>query len=111
MNEEHLKELLKKWQPRLGLSDWKINIKFLDYLDINHNIAQVQKNVDLQTAEIRILNPKDRQASNLNHQNIEQDLVHELVHLRFWFLKNPENDTENTLQEQAVEWISRALVN
>jgi len=111
MEIEKLKELLNKWQKRLGLSDWEIDIGYNDHFDNSKNSAKTIYWENTQNARIRILDPKDRQKSNPVFKDIELDLVHELIHIRLWAIDpNDPDDILHVCREQAVEWIAKALI-
>lgn len=102
---------LKKWQKRLGLSDWDITIRFRDAQDMNQNCATTRIRANMQHADIRIMNEDDRQKSDPADSNQELDLVHELVHVRLWAI-DPDGaeGVLHTCREQAIEWIAKALI-
>ena len=104
-----LKEL-KKWQQRLGLSDWDITVDFSTQEHISGQ-AKVTIYSASQKAKIFLLNENDRQKSDPNDQDIEFDLVHELLHIRLWSF-DPLNakGNDHILREQAMDWIARALI-
>ena len=54
---EQLQECLEKWQKRLRLKDWEINIDFCDIRQVNGDLAKVDFDEYHQVAEIRILRP------------------------------------------------------
>mgnify|MGYP003958937009 FL=1 len=113
MTNEDLKKIVKKWQPRLGLSDWTIKIRFSDMRAID-GLAQTTIQNNMQNADIQILQPGDRQASDMADHDIEQDVVHELVHVRLWMqdkvLAERNIDIEYTLREQSVDWLAKAML-
>ena len=111
MTEYKLNNILKKWQKRLGLSDWSITIAFRDCRDMDNSTGKVLLQQNLQNADIRIMQESDRQKTDRADGDIELDVVHELVHIRLWAI-DP-RDAEGilyTCREQAVEWIAKALI-
>jgi len=114
MTNEDLKKIVKKWQPRLGLSDWTIKIRFVDLAAIDGCLGQTHIQNNMQNADIQILQPGDRQASDMADHDIEQDVVHELVHVRLWMqdkvLAERNIDIEYTLREQSVDWLAKAML-
>jgi hypothetical protein len=112
---EGMKEIqkhLKKWQGRLGLSDWDITIKIRDAQDMNQNVATTRVRENMQHADIRLMDKGDRQQSDPGDSDPELDLVHELVHVRLWSI-DPVNaeGALHTCREQAIEWIAKALIS
>lgn len=101
---------LKKWQKRLGLSDWDITV---DFSPQDHLSGQAKATIyaSTQKAKIFLLDETDRQKSDPNDQDMEFDLVHELIHIRLWsFDPREAKDNDNILREQAIDWITRALI-
>jgi hypothetical protein len=105
------KSNLKKWQKRLGLSDWDITVKHRDAQDMNQNQGKATIRAALQNADIRIMKENDRQKSDPSDSDPELDLVHELVHVRLWSIDPYDAEgVEHVCREQAVEWIAKALI-
>jgi len=111
--DDDLKKIVAKWQPRLGLLDWDINIKFVDARTLNDNVASTKLSTHLQRAFITVLDIEDRQKSSKEH-DIELDTVHELLHVRLWLqdsiINQRNNDYEDIIREQSIEHIARALI-
>jgi len=106
-----LEKMLKKWQSRLGLSDWNITIKFDTARNMNDNLGSTYLQNQVQMADIRIKALNDRQKSDSAENDPELDLVHELIHIRLWAI-DP-RDAEGVFhicREQAIEWIAKALI-
>ncbi len=72
-----LNKLLKKWQNKLLLKDWKL---FLQIVHFNRKDFK-------QSGDIKVY-PKKKKAiillSNNPFRNEEETIVHELIHLLFW---------------------------
>ncbi len=72
-----MQNLIKKWQKSLGLEDWNIDFKFVDF-DRTDYRQSGDVEVDIKSKKATILisnNPKFEE---------EQIIVHELVHLLLW---------------------------
>ena len=85
MSEKELKKLLKKWQKKLGMDDWKISLKIVDF-----------KRKDFRQSGDFIADPKKKTASIFMTWNPYRDeeytLVHELIHVLVYdYDKNSEN--------------------
>jgi len=106
-----IKKLLKKWQRRLGLSDWMISVQFKDCIDMNQAQGRTKiQNCD-QHAYIRLLQIEDRQKSDEADNDPELDLVHELIHVRLWAIDPDVGEgTLHVCREQAIDWIAKALI-
>ena len=111
INQNDLETYLQKWQTRLGLSDWKISIRFNDANDMDQNPAKTSIQTNIQNADMRVMCPEDRQYSDAGFADIELDIVHELIHIRLWSI-DPLNAEGilYTCREQAIEWIAKALI-
>ena len=106
-------KLLKEWQHRLGLDDWKIVLKE----DCSPN-DMVLKDVVGETsfeevnkcAVIRIITEKDY-GDRIISFNFEKTLIHELLHLKFCLLSESGNDLQNRIVHQLIEDMAKALVD
>ena len=74
---KELKNLLKKWQKNLLLSDWKLSINIVDFKRKDYKQSGDIK-VDLKNKSAIIL------LSENPFLNEEEVLVHELMHLVLW---------------------------
>ena len=110
-NKIDLQQLLQKWQKRLGLMDWTINVRFSDWCDQNQASGRAHIKMNIQFADIRLLALEDRQENDPCDTDPELDLVHELIHVRLW--ATDPSDAVGALhhcREQAIEWIAKALI-
>ena len=106
-----MNELLKEWQERLGLSDWRIvltNSEDLDECDGFTEWTECNK-----TAKIAILSP-EKYGDRIIDFDKERILVHELLHLKFTLLDDARFNGEETTQyrhlHQLIDDIARAMV-
>jgi len=107
-----MKALLKEWQKRLNLLDWKIVLEE----DCSPNDMQIQSQQGEtewdevnKCAVIRILNPKDYGKRILPFDR-EKTLVHELLHIKLWWLQNNDCELENRMVHQLIDEMAVALV-
>jgi len=111
--DDDLKKIVEKWQPRLGLLDWDINIRFVDTRALEGGFASTQLSTSLQRAFITVLDIEDRSKSS-KENDIELDTVHELLHVRLWLqdsiIEQRNNNYESVIREQSIEHIARALI-
>ena len=108
MTDKQLKQLCVKWQERLKISDWEVDIKFSSHRDMPEGLVGVCRAMTTQKyAQIRIIKdiPPD--------EDLETVVVHELMHIVY----HPEmmglgdiNKTQNDLYEQATQATTEALV-
>jgi len=108
--EQHLVELCRKWQRILRLQDWDIKVQ-VSY-DLGSYQAESCYKLPKRMAIIKVIHPDAYQERNfLWPQDMEESLVHELLHLH---LAAWQADDERTMEwvakEQAIEAIARALV-
>ena len=108
------KQLLRYWQKELRLQDWDIFLSIVPKKDLllpnckGTNIRQL----GLKCASIQLLDPKDFD-SNIEVYDMEQTLVHELLHLTFAIADNQSDCEQGTpwYIEQGIELVSKALIN
>lgn len=111
---EELK-LLEEWQKRLRMQDWFIS---LEYPCTNKDLigeadGDVEYVESTKCAHIRIIDPETREGS-LRPFDLEEILVHELLHCKFALLTNGEdwdNDLHLRILHQLIDDTARALVD
>lgn len=80
--DEQLQEKLKQWQERLRLQDWLVKVKIGRQREMQLNrLGEISFNTHTKTARITILDPIDY--DDWGKQDMENTLVHELLHLHF----------------------------
>lgn len=99
-----LQALLAEWKPIIGVSDWRIGIEYVSDLP-DGAIAVCSPLWDYLEAKIAIVDP-DVQA-----HDVEETLVHELVHLPLAPLNTQPGTWERAMEERAVESIARGLIS
>ena len=106
MMEDAVKDMLAYWLPKLGLQSWGVKVEFVPRRDID-GAACAHIKAGLERVTIKLSRQEDRDE---NSDPVELDLLHELVHVRFWAI-DP-HDAQGVLhdcREVAVEWTARAL--
>lgn len=111
LTTEMVDSWVKRWQKRLGLTEWKIDTKIVRLSQLPRGtIANVHWSLPRRTATIKVLDSID---STLPRHEIVRDtelsVVHELIHLSMAKLPLDGNDTD--LEEEAVKRISTALLS
>lgn len=113
MTAAGLNRLKRKWQKRLGLTDWVIRVRFVDEETMARETgAKDALGVSLwvpdrKTAKIYVLQPREFKAlekDELIPATIEETLVHELLHilLEGHLVQSPSNiNTERALNQLA----------
>jgi hypothetical protein len=115
MTLEELQELCGEWQERLRLQNWKIVCKFVRHNEINDpQVANVSYQLRNEQAVVRVLDQEDYRRTHDKDfpQDIEEAVVHELLHLVLAPLE-PEGGVYGALeviQEQIVNRLSDTLV-
>lgn len=109
LTPEQLQERLAYWQKVLRLQDWNIYARIVRGYEMENPNAMAHINVVYcnKSAIIRIMDPIDYEPDIVTPQDMEQSLVHELLHIHLWALND--DDTHNEM-EQAIEAMSMALV-
>lgn len=111
LTNEQLQERLAYWQKVLRLQDWTIRVAFRHVVDMEPgNEAEVDTNFPLKRAAIAIVYPDEYRSRVGWPQEVEESLVHELLHLHLEPWQVEKGSLEYVLQEQAVESLAHALV-
>jgi hypothetical protein len=110
LTEEQLQEKLMEWQKRLRLQDWIVQVRIARALELPENsMGCVHAVLPKKMASIKILDPIDYDHSSMCPQDMENTLVHELLHLHFEpIVLN--NDSKTIELEQAIESITSGLL-
>lgn len=98
--------MLHKWQTRLTLTDWQIDVRIVPAgsLGVTESglaeVANILYDLSRRSAAIRI--------ENASSQEVEEALVHELVHLTLaaWLPPNLSEEEEHTVDKFAAALIS-----
>jgi len=79
MTEQGIADCIKYWQAQLRLGDWEIEHSLVRYGDINC-YAQMRWTLPTKGAAIDIADP-DTWPTDYNETDMEDSIVHELVHV------------------------------
>lgn len=117
---EDILDLLQKecelWQKKLRLQDWNIEVKLCRIHQMPQQaLAHIEFFVERKDAFLTLLAPCDLPLIEDNFlgneaANYDISIVHELLHLHFIGLGDPDNEVHTMLEEQAVNTLSRAFV-
>ncbi len=107
LTESQLNELLFYWVEKLDMQQWDISVK---YYTTEQGAAEGSSVWSWQylSGKIEIMNPvlyKRQKAFDM-----EQTLVHELLHGKFCGFEGKNGTNPQLLQEQCIESLSRTLV-
>ena len=108
-----MKELLKEWQNRLGLTDWTIELHdnvepddmALDGVSGCNSWTECNK-----TSIIQIIDPKFY-GTRIKPFDYEETLVHELLHLKLCLLSHEGDDLQSRYVHQLIDDLARAFVD
>ena|SRR3990167_3747235 len=111
-NDDELQLVCAEWQKRLRLQDWVVKAiiaRNKDLLEKTQGTCSwvIQKKM----ATILILDPIDYPEDTIHPQDMEQTLVHELLHLHFAPFDDETGTPKEIAIEQATDCIAYALVN
>lgn len=107
--------LVEKWQPRLGLSQWRIRVSVVDGEELRERYAEVSYNRTGLWAEIRVLSPKEHLARlapvDLDDPatRYEETVLHELLHLLFSDHSHPDGTTQSEREHDTIHILARNL--
>jgi hypothetical protein len=109
LTQEELESRCTYWQKVLRLQDWDVHVRIARQCDFNNEeaIGECRATLTKKTALIYVLDPVDFHPASEWPQDMEEILVHELLHLHFdpfWSWKH------RTTQEQAIQCIATGLV-
>lgn len=111
--EEQLIERLKYWQKKLNLSDWRIKINICRARDMREDCAgSINWTLSNKMASISILDPIDYPTDVMEVQDMENTLVHELLHIHLAPLNDDysQNEHYTLFEEWAICSIVGALI-
>ena len=110
MTQQELEVLCREWQKRLGLGHWNITIKYKrrDEMEVQ-GCGCCFWTFRIETATIQILDPVDYYGFDVEF-DIEETVVHELLHILFIASMPKDGTTKFDLFEQSIDRMARVLV-
>lgn len=109
---EH-ERLLKEWQNRLGLQDWRIKLadncrsEDMSLQDVSGDVDWTEST---KTARIEIL-AEQFYGDRIVPYDYEEILVHELMHLKLSLVSDMVNDLQARYMHQVIDDLARAFVD
>jgi hypothetical protein len=110
-NDEELQAKCEEWQKRLRLQDWIVecNIVRSRDMEIEDAAAECHPILKKKIAALRIRDSIDYPIKDMiGAHDMEQDLVHELLHLYLFPIHNDENDI---VVEQIVDCLATSFIS
>lgn len=116
VKKRKVRKWLKFYQKLLGLSNWEISVTFcsqehfMDREEGENYLGMCGVTADWQRARLQLLRLNDPRW-NLGLHDVEKTLVHELLHVRWYFLEVYRGNKHfSVLEEQAISAEANALV-
>ena len=111
MTQVELDNLVSYWQGMLRLRDWDVKINLVRGRDLDQNTGgNCEWVLKRRTALIKILDPIDYPPEIQWPQDIEETIVHELLHLHFAPFDHTTDDADDIAREQAISMIASGFV-
>jgi len=113
-SQDELELLLEYWMCKLGLNNWEICVKFVRSCSMPDELGNVTYVLSSKQAVIKILRYEDYKEANYDFEwDMEETLVHEILHLQFAKLScnNEEDGAEYREMHSIIEDTARQLVN
>ena len=106
-----LETIVAKWKPMLRVSDWEVTIGYAHQHEFRSPSAEAQCHYErnLKRARILVLEPAEYHSGNGFPQDIEETVVHELLHLHFATIDDSDGVKE-VVFEQAIESIATSII-
>ena len=103
--------LLEKWKRKLCLNEWRIKLLTNlrpEEMTMNDVAGCSEWSESIKTARIEIIDP-DYYGDRIVPFDFEKTLVHELLHLKFSFWCQNEDDIGDRVMHQMIDDLARAL--
>ena len=115
MTQAELEALCTEWQKRLGLTEWKIEVRLRRHykMEDHGSWGECTWNAVRRTARISVLDPTDADPDGILPYDPEETLVHELLHLHAaTFAGYIDRDSyQYHFLEHAIDAITSALID
>ena len=109
-----MRKLCALWQRRLRLQDWQVRLLIKSAEDVDGGFARCKIGQSEKRAVISIVEPGDPSSLDLQligERDIEEDIVHELLHLYMdAFSPEDQDSSEYEAIEQAVGVLANCIV-
>lgn len=111
MSKRNLRQLLRYWQRRLQLRDWRLEVEVCRYRDGEH-LGKAEFDLAEKAALIKICRQQDLVDDPISTESDQEStLIHELLHVVLAPLQMEweEGDARWLAQEQICNQLARAL--
>jgi hypothetical protein len=111
---KELESLCQEWQQRLRLADWDVKVALRPARDMQtaNHMGQVSWDRNERVADIACVQPGEEPRGLMRPYDVEQTLVHELLHLHFCLFERTQPESSEHLDmEFAINAIASALVS
>lgn len=107
-----LGKLLVKYKAVLGIRDWDVTLKLASPKEMGTCLGSTFLRDKVKVADITMMDPLKYEVNEENpyYYDTEVTLVHELLHVVFWFMATKKPDRELAIYEQAIEMLARGIV-
>lgn len=105
--------LLKEWQMRLGLQNWRIKLVANckpNEMELENCAGCTDWTESIKTARIEILD-KNYYGERIVPFDFEKTLVHELLHLKLSLVSNNVDEFQERYMHQIIDDLARAFVD
>jgi hypothetical protein len=112
MTDAELVELTAKWQDRLRLLHWDIEVGYLPACKMEGPYRQGEclYHPETRTAKIQLVDPQTADDDDWPWDTVERTLIHELLHLLFAEIWDDDNPNRKRDTESVIHVLSGALV-
>ena len=110
-DDKALSQWCRWWRDALGLSDWTLDVCYARFYAMDNAYGRTTIKTCLKYAAIQLKPSLDAEDFDANF-DIEQTLVHELLHIKLWHHGHQDIDSlEGTMAEQTIDTLAWSLVN
>jgi len=110
MKDEQITKLFSKWQTRLKLDHWDVELEIINDSELPFGgEGQVDFNLTYLTATIRLAKNHSGGIPR-SKKKLTQAAIHELIHIHLAGLNTISGTRERTAEEQAVQILSRVIM-
>lgn len=113
ISQEQANILLKEWQIRLGLQDWRIKLVANckpNEMELENCAGCTDWAESIKTARIEILD-KSYYGERIVPFDFEKTLVHELLHLKLCLVSNNVDEFQERYMHQIIDDLARAFID